>query len=311
MKTAFKRTSNRRVTVAASLRRREDVLATGLGVKFTGGRPTKTACVVVFVKKKIAERRLRNTRRIPKTIRYRGSAMPTDVVEIGKLVPHTRTSLSWQGRAIRDRATQGTVAAAARIGSSAYLVSCAHAIWGLNQGIPDDDPIDLWEPESRTWDSVGTAQAAVYQVGTGRYPDFGIIDAGLVAIDDSQLRNTVLAAESLPVFRPRSIADVDALLHTHLVGRGAAMGERVGIVQAVLVQGTDQWHYNADIVLADPHGAGLTFPGDSGSMWFDQSGRAVAMHGYGDEQPPGYPSKVSIGTFAYRVESALSIRFAI
>lgn len=265
-----------------------NIMGSAIGYKRRAGVRTRTPAVIVYVDKKLPVAALTDGERVPATL-FGNQLIPTDVVQLGRLVNQLGTS-PWF---CRDRIdNQGTVTTLCKSShGKLYGLTCAHCIAGEDRNLATSDPVFLWDSNINDYIEVGSSGPYADNTGYGIDNNFGFSDWGLFAINDSSLRimaeHTGARATSFP-----SIGTVLQARTSHGVIRGV-------VEHSCIELGDNRF---ADIAIHIEEGA--TFPGDSGVLWSDTNGRAVAIHAVGLHDPNG--SKFSFAMFAQRIANDLA-----
>ena len=125
---------------------------------------------------------------------------------------------------------------------------------------------------------------------------YGFVDVAIFSLENAELAARAAAASALPVTSPLPGSSVRGSGNS-----GSKLGVIVGIEQKVGDVYVDV------VVKVDPPG---TFRGDSGMLWQDSAGRAVAIHAKGNSAGPGAGSSLSAAMRADRAVQALGVTFA-
>ena len=118
---------------------RSNVVATGIGYKWTSGKPTDTLCVVCSVEKKLPPSALTPSDLVPSTL----DGLPTDVVETGRIrvfdSPTARFRPAPGGVSVGHRdITAGTLGCWVRKNGELYILSNNHVLANSNEGNTGD-----------------------------------------------------------------------------------------------------------------------------------------------------------------------------
>lgn len=284
-----------------------NVWATAYGVKRIDGELTQVPCYTVYVSKKIPSKKIDKNDLVPKSLKRNGKSLLTDVIELGPLRLHGIVDPSKKGRIITGGKLYGTLGCFAKGNGEILCLSCAHVTGGQDEDPNTPEQISLWDPSRKEWHPIGISTVGLYERGNGYPPDFGKLDAGLVRIQDVTVRRFANSLPPLQVFMPKANANVPALLQgTPLRAKGAMSGICEGVVTGVWMRDIRGSGISADLVITDQQGADLTRPGDSGMLWKDRNGTAVAIHILGEDRGPE-PSRVSLSAFVYRITNHFHI----
>lgn len=200
---------------------------------------------------------------------------------------------------------KGTLGAWGLKGTDAFGITCAHCLE------PPGSVVTAEFPSPGAYLALGPADVSTNAQGTGLYPSYGDIDAGLVRLTTPVVRDYAIARPPQAAYRPPGTTDpqhLSGLLQfVPVQGWGAGNGRLLnGVVTGVLV---DVPPLRFDIMIEDPQGAGLTVAGDSGLMWTTPTGQAFAMHQAGESYADGAPSRRTFACFAFRVADAFALTF--
>jgi len=301
---------NIRATAQASsnqLLQKHNVIATGIGYKYTAGQRTDTLCIVCSVEKKVSISELEREDRVPPEI----DGLPTDVVETGPIRAFQSTTGRFRpapgGVSIGHRdITAGTLGCVVRRDGQLYILSNNHVLANSNDGsigdpilqpgphdggrLPDDKlavlsdfvPIKFEGAPS----SCGVAGAVVGAANT-LAGWFGS-DTRLKAVSVQAEANKVDAA----IARPLQDSDVsEEILHIGPI-KGVAQGElgmavkkcgrttgfTQGEIQQIDVTVKVQYGGGRVALFSDQLLAGaMSQGGDSGSAVLDDSDRLVGL----------------------------------
>ena len=270
----------------------QNVRATAYGLARTDGELQPDAAYLVFVDRKRPKSQVRSANMIPRYVSRNGKKLRTDVEELGRPMLQAATALS-------DRVQQSTTTCYARKAGGVFAVSCAHGLLGPDGFGVTPDPVAVWRPDLTLWEDVGETDLLVRSGGSGVSPDnFGFLDAGLVQVKASWLEKAILARPPL-VMSPT--------VHTLLAvfGEAVVTGSHSAVVRAMWVSGVAGTGLRCDVVIEHPALQPLTRPGDSGMLWVDSQGRAVAMHVKKAGNPANQPSLRSLCTLARRLPVVL------
>lgn len=259
-----------------------NVVGTGIGFRFSDGVMTRQPAILAFVSKKQRIDDLPQDARVPRTIVNRGFELPVDVIEIERPVRQVSGPPFF---CLDDGANQGTVTALARIKGqgSGYAMSCAHCVEGADANLTTPCPMSLWDQPSAGWALAGTYSPPLYAFngGNGMPGDYGFTDWALFSVSDPGTAQRALNNNPLVSASPQVGTNVS----------GNAAGGRIpsGTISAVEVS---VYGWRADVLIMQP--GAPTVAGDSGLLWRDQYGRAVAIHA-------ALSSNFSLGMSARRV----------
>lgn len=273
----------------AALAKRRGVMATCFGVKCSDGEWQNKHSYTIFVKQKLPRRRLRSDDLLPTHVIRDGRRWPTDVVVMPALVEQAMT--------IKDGKKRSTLTAFGWRSSQAVGVSCAHGLAGLDGDLLTPVTVLGRNDGEIAWQTLGKSTDLIKRTGAGKPGDFGVFDAGLISLEETDLHDAVAAAPRLRCVKPS--------LGLPVFGDGGRSGPMAGIVRGLNLASVNGVSILADVLIEHPEGKGLTQPGDSGMLWITTEGEAVAMHVIGEDKPG--KSRLSVCTAANRLEPGLGI----
>lgn len=263
-----------------------NAIGSAVGYKRSNSKRTRTPAIIVYVREKFALETLESTSRVPTYIMHDGKRIATDVCEVGRL-EYQFGPPPWF---CRDRIdNQGTVTTLCRSSTGEIFgLTCAHCIEGDDHDPSTPSKITLWDQFRRDYLSVGLSGPYVNTSGLGLPGNFGFTDWGLFSIEDQGLQS--IGQKATPIkMCSGNLNEVTAL---------TAHGVIKGIVEHTQAQLPNVF---ADVAIRIEVGA--TFGGDSGALWRDNNGAAVAIHAIGEDGPCG--SSMSFAMFAPRIASDL------
>lgn len=264
-----------------------NTIGTAIGFKRRSGVKTQTPAIIVYVREKVPIISLDAATRIPPTLVYDGKPITTDVYILGRL-QYQFGSPPWF---CRDRVdNQGTVTTLCRTATGeVFGLTCAHCIGGVDCDPSTPGNIELWDAVRMDYLPIGMSGAYANTTGLGLPGNFGFSDWGLFSVEDQELSNLARSASTLAMGSTEQGTPVTTLTAHGLVR---------GVVEHSEIQLPNLF---ADVSIHVEEGA--MFPGDSGALWCDSNGRAVAIHAIGLRRPIGSP--MSFAMFATRVASDL------
>lgn len=277
----------------AQLASRPNVNATAFGIRRTDGVLADSVAYVVFVSKKKPRSRLRSEDLIPRFVTRGGRRFHTDVEEIDAPID--------QALALSDGVRQSTTSCFARGPHGVFAVSCAHGLLGPDRSAFIPNPVAVWVPSAKRWEAVGSSGLLLQSSGSGVPPhDFGFADVGLVNVDSPWLKTDIDRRSPL-VISPL------LALGTAVRGEGVVSGHHHAIVRALWLSDVAGTGLRCDVIIEHPNKHPLTLPGDSGMLWLDSQGRALALHAKGILGPPGGASIASLSMLARRLPGLLAV----
>lgn len=260
---------------------------TAIGFKRRAGKKTSTPAIIVYVRHKRSSHELKSEERLPSHVQHKGRKIAIDVWPIPKL----RYEFGAPPWFCRDSTgNPGTISMLCRnVAGEVFGLTCSHCIKGIDNDPATPDPVELWDPGLRDYLPIGVSGPYADTSGLGLPGNFGFSDWGLFTVQDPAIIALAQAAQPLAASSPALGATVASV---------SAHGPLQGVVEHVEIQMGD---YLADVAIYLTRGA--TFGGDSGTLWRDRTGSAVAIHAMGIDSPTG--STLSVGMSAARVISNL------
>jgi hypothetical protein len=268
-----------------------------IGPRISGDKVDPTEiCLTILVDRKVPPDALRMGHKLPRRLRYDGVKVPVDVVEIGRMEPQASKLFPIPGPLALELAehSRGTIGALCNVGGKCFALTCGHVIPNGAFGAPTA----CFSTETKSWIPIGVSSVRITKAGSGMLGD-GYVDVGLIDITHTEL----IARASHASF----IQSVDAYIGQRLVANDAVMGKRYGEVTGLHMQINDPTMGSlvCDIVVAvQPPG---TYRGDSGMLWKDEAGSAVAIHGFGEPPGPSSGSARTAAMLARRAQAQLAI----
>lgn len=173
-----------------------------LGAKTVAGNLTKQASITVFVEQKRPIHELTRKERIPKRLHVDGQEIPTDVIELGLVVPQASSFSTKRGQPTNDYFRRGTLTSFCISEFGVFGLGCAHSLGGGDKRIEtSNDPVRLWSEQEKDWLPVGKTVFGIHGSGSGTDPEFGFIDAEIFSINDSKLASQVKRLPRQPIVR--------------------------------------------------------------------------------------------------------------
>jgi hypothetical protein len=302
-------TRNALKSAAPRLLAQNNVVATGVGYKVTGGEKTSTLCIVCSVTEKIPKKKLSQADLVPQTV----DGVPTDVIATGRIrafqSPTERLRPAPGGSSIGHREiTAGTLGCLVKRGSEVFILSNNHVLANSNDAQPGDAILQPGPYDGGTLpaDHIANLEDFV-PIGfvTPENPSdckfassiISILNAGCAAIG-SRTRYRIVrpqAAANLvdaAIARPLNPEDVseeiigigtlkgsaEAELGMAIQKSGRTTGHTTGVVEQIDVTVNVQYGAGriaqfSDQLLAGPMSQG----GDSGSAVLDMDRRLVGL----------------------------------
>jgi hypothetical protein len=279
-----------------------NVLASSIGLKKTDGNITDIRCLKVFVRDKNND--LDQSKIIPVTITKGRFEIPTDDVELKKFRLESDPLVIRSGDT-----TQGILTCFAKTNGTYYGISCDHVIAGEDGIINAKDILRFWHENN--WHEIGIGHQGYTTKGNGELPDFGVMDSGLIKINSSWLIEKLKSCKLLSYYNMKNEKSIFSLIGTRVTGNSFTGEVLNGLVTGVLQRpydDRDSHSFYSDIVIESEDNSGLTLKGDSGLLWKDQNGKAIAMHigGYNQNEETNR-SSTAVGCFICRLVSHFNI----
>jgi hypothetical protein len=206
---------------------------------------------------------------------------------------------------IRNETSIGSIAAfALDVDGRLYGLSAAHVLLGENKDADPYDVIKIRNTETNRWINAGVLVKSVYSNGLDMFSDFGAIDAGIFELN-REFKNKI-KNELKPLKHSKYLqGNPKALEGKTLYSYSPMQDKKIrATVEKLFYKTSNKFPRKFDLVLENVDSGELTKKGDSGIVWKDASGRAVAMHIRGDK----HTNRFSYGTFINRVTKSLDIR---
>ena len=264
-----------------------NVLGTAIGYKRRDGVKTRKSALIVYVGKKSPKKSLGAEALIPASIYFDRRKIATDVFTLGKLEYQFGPS-PWYCRDRKDN--QGTVTSLClkRSSREPLALTCAHCIEGDDHNPSTPSVITLWDSLQEEYLSIGVSGEFVNSNGSDRV---GFSDWGVFSINDQELADRAMQAKPMPI-GAKTLGTAVQATTSHGVIYGSI--EHLDIQFPNLV---------ADLaIIINDHE--FVFPGDSGLLWRDMKGGAVAIHAIGESWRGGSP--ISYCMFAERISRELT-----
>lgn len=279
---------------------RDNVVGVATSLKVTGGQPTGTVALTVYVEKKVAPSKVSKASAVPKTL----SGVPTDVVEVGELRPlvfNARVRPALPGYSIGHHnitaGTFGCVVRDLRHGADDYLIlSNNHVLADTNAGQPGDLILQPGAFDGGVFPSDGVATLDRFEPIVFGAAGYNVVDAAVAR--PTYTRNITSAI--IGQVTPRGVGE--AVLGSTVVKAGRTTQVTVGTV--IAVNATVAVNYGApgvatfrQQILTTAMSAG----GDSGSLLMDEGLNAIGLLYAGSEV-------ITIHNHISDVEIALGVR---
>ncbi|WP_354334524.1 MULTISPECIES: hypothetical protein [unclassified Undibacterium] len=154
----------------------------------------------------------------------------------------------------------------------------------------------MWSPDQADYITVGESFISVTGNGSGISGNYGFSDAAMFSCLDQEL---IARAQRAKVLQAINLPKLGQVV-SGLSGAGMRTGVVMGVEQRI---GTKY----ADVVIQA--GGSGTFRGDSGMLWTDTDGNAVAIHAMGAAEGPGQGSSLTAAMSAGRAKKLLNVSF--
>jgi hypothetical protein len=275
-----------RQKVEEKLRHLPNVIGSMIGVKIKAGKATKKLGLTIFVERKIPRDQLRPKERIPRSITINGISMHIDVLEMRPLIPHAPIFQS--PLCIASNLAQygsGTVSSFCRSRNGVFGITCAHVVGANSTGLP----VNIYSNDSGQYIVIGKILLTYLEKGSGT-------DVALFTLDHVELNNQATSASVI------TTADPDPGNVDEVQGNAYFSGNLTGTVKGIEVQVLDVF---ADICIEVTTSGGIS-EGDSGMLWKNKTGQAVAIHAYGVSKAG---SQISASMLASRAAKLLDVDF--
>jgi len=185
-----------------------------------------------------------------------------------------------------------------------YGLSAAHVLLGENNDADPYDIIRIRNIESNRWINAGVLIKSVYSNGLNKASDFGTVDAGIFQLNDS-FKNKIKSKLKTLTFSKYLEGNPNVMLGITLYSYSPMQEKKIrGKVVDIFYKTSDRYPRKFDLIIENLDNGILTRGGDSGIIWKDNRGKAVAMHIRGDK----ITNRFSYSTFIDRVTRNLNIR---
>jgi hypothetical protein len=286
---------------------RANVVATGIGYKYTAGQKTPNLAIICSVAEKLPEAKLPSQDRVPATI----DGLPIDVVQTGIFrslqAPTDRLRPAPGGASIGHRdITAGTLGCLVKRGGQTYILSNNHVLANSNQAqigdpilqpgpydggkLPDDHIADL--EDFVPINIIGIPSECPVATGTANFLNgiaklFGS-NVQLQAVDMQQQENLVDAAIGRPL-NPEDVSEEILQIGTIAGSASGDLGMAIkksgrttqfttGEIEQVDVSVNVQYGEGKIAMFVDQLMAGaMSQGGDSGSAVLDEANRLVGL----------------------------------
>jgi hypothetical protein len=282
--------------VSRSFRDLPNVSGSMIGLRVKGNEVTDEVCLTVIVSEKKELSELPRKHRIPGFIRHARRSIPIDVLQVRRMHPQDGIFPSPGPLGVRIGRELGTVSAYCQSSHGFAAMTCAHVVGG--SGAPMSVPVEGWSETQANWFLIGRTADSISSPGSSTSGDFGFTDVGLILLQHPELLERAQAANTMRAL-PGSLGQA-------VVGDGAAQKVREGQILGVE---TVVFNFASDVVVrvANPG----TVPGDSGMLWKDMEGNAVAIHAIGEQLAPGVGSPITASMWAGRAVVKLQAAIGI
>jgi hypothetical protein len=223
-----------------------------------------------------------------------GKLIPVDVVELRPMRPQAGLFSNPGPIGVNVGNSTGTIGAFCRSPNGLFVLTCAHVLGSTGSDPLRAVPIQAWSSITQGWIPIGRTLFSVSGQGSGVHGDFGFLDAGLTTLEHPELVDRAQAATQITA-RSCTLGEI---VRADGAAKGARQGSIVGIEQIL----SDFWA-DAVIQVMSPG----TFGGDSGMLWKDANGDALAIHAFGENIGDGGGSPLTAAMFAERATMKLGV----
>ena len=184
-----------------------------------------------------------------------------------------------------------------------YGLSVAHVLLGENNDADPYDIIKIKNTETKRWINAGVLIKAIYSNGLDKISDFGTIDAGIFELNNSFKKKILNKLKPL-LFSNYLKANPNDMAGKILYSYSPMQKKKIrGEIKNVCYRTSDQYPRKFDLKIESLDARSLTIKGDSGIIWKDRKGKAVAMHIRGNTSE----NRFSYSTFIDRITKTLNI----
>jgi len=250
-----------------------NVIGSMIGYKRKQNKKVDILSLILFVTRKLPKEELDRYSMLPDSIKTSSGDIPLDVVQWSPL-RHQNALFPSGARLISNGTNVGTLSSYCRKGENYFALTCAHVLQGVDGSLAPPRPIRMRTSDNTRYIEIGTSEICVDDPGQMGLQN--LFDAGLLALKHPSLRN--LVAQATPVMPANAVAG------EMLSGWGAATGGPGGRLITGRVEGIDCAISNLQLdllihIISSPG----THEGDSGMLWKNAEGEAVAIHVMGND----------------------------
>ncbi len=283
---------------------KRNTVGVGMGYRIRNGKVTNEVVLQYYVQKKRRARELPAAEAVPPKLEVAGEAVPTDVIEVGKVVPEklaTRKPLQ-PGHSIGHvNVTAGTFGALVTKGKAYHALSNSHVLAQSGKAQKGDKILYPGKADGgkSPADVVGKLSTVKKFTTGGAYVN--VIDAASAALDAKAIAAKGLKADIKGLGIPKGMTKAKLGMQVTKTGRttGTTTGKVIGIAARLQINYPVGLVGFRDQVLCTRYTEG----GDSGSLVLDKkTKKAVGLHFAGS------PGKSSFFNPIDRVLSGLGVK---
>jgi hypothetical protein len=265
--------------LAASTKRRHNVVGVGVGPKIKNGKTTQTLAVRFYVERKIDLKAIPQADRIPSSI----NGVPTDVIESGRLfaqvpIAQQRTRPAKGGNSVGFQAAgfvmAGTFGCLVTDGTNRFILSNNHVLANEN-ALPLGSPIfqpGLLDGGSATKDRIARLKKFVT---IKKLPKKNHVDAAMAQLDRTSIASPQILT---PINALTSTAPIKAAVGMKVQKHGRTTGFTTGQVVDVSADVNITYDFGTarfvdQIIIVGDGGGSFSDSGDSGSLIVTRPGK--------------------------------------
>ena len=205
---------------------------------------------------------------------------------------------------IRNGSKEGSLTSfAVDIDRVLYGLSAAHILLGENNYIDPYDIIEREDIETKKWMEAGVLVKSIYSNGSKKISDFGTIDAGIFELNN--LFKKKISDKLKPLLFSKYLeVNPNNMIGETLYAYSIMQNKKIkGKIKNIFYITAEPYPRKFDLEIESLDSKKLTIDGDSGIIWKDKKGKAVAMHIHGDTSK----NRFSYSTFIDRITKNLNI----
>lgn len=284
-----------RILAEKKISGKKNFMGTMLGVRIKKGIIYPEKVLTVFVCQKTDSHVLSKNHRIPKQLKIGSEIIRIDILPIQSLILQNDLFPSTGALTANDGVEFSTLTAFAKSPYDFFGMTCAHALGGFDKDPYTQSPVSIWSPLMNKYISVGNSALVLAGGGTGIPGSYGFADIALFTLIEENIRTRAQKGNILST----NLVNIGETVFGSATS-GVKTGEVIGIEMSFGSQLID--------ILVKVKGNG-TFRGDSGMLWKNSNGEAVAIHAKGSMESPGIGSSLSACMSAVRAEHGFNIKF--